>query len=255
MVRHFPLCNQQIQQGCAYFQQNDIYHQRIEDLEGSIRVMAEGRTRYFGGSIRQVQRFLATTFAGTAQDYKYWKCSPTAFRIQLPHTLSRFLVIQEGNVWGEQHGWRFTEWDTDWDARHQVKPYRVRVRVTEFPEEFWHPFFIQQLVAQFGEIESTDEENIQGPNHMNLHLWVRIIDPRRIPYFSVLPYGCQWKECTITVIAWEFIGEMPADADLPPPEDNGNRYGPYAQDNEYYLRQSLLQFHDSLTAAHHSQLR
>lgn len=84
---------------------------------------------------------------------------------------------------------------------------------------------------------------------MNLHLWVRLIDPRRIPFFSVLPYGCQWKECTITVLAWEFIGEMPADADLPPPEDNGNRCGPYARDNEYYVRQTLLQFHDCLTAA------
>lgn len=173
----------------------------MESIEGSIRVIAQERVRTDGGSIQQVLQFLFNTFGGNQGDYQYWRCSPTTFRIQLPHALSMPLVIDEGNLWGARTGWRLMKWDTNWDARFQNKNFRVRIKVTKFPEEFWHPFFIQQLAAQIGDLERTDEENIRGTNHMNLCLWVRCIDPKRIPYYMVLPFGNQWKECDIQVIA------------------------------------------------------
>lgn len=229
-----------------YFQTNDIHHQILEDLEASIRVMATGRTRDEGGYIITVIQYLMDNFGGNMQDYKYWKCGPTTFRIQLPHALSRYLVLENSRRWGEQNGWTMTDWDPYVDARIQEKPFRVRVKITQFPEEFWHPFFIQQVVAQFGDLELTDGENITGHNHRSLGLWVRCIDPRRIPYYTDLPYGRLWKECIIQVITWEYMGEMPPDPSPMPPGDSSDRYGSEGGQTEYYVRRSMTGFHDRI---------
>lgn len=201
----------------------------------------------------EVRCFLSQHFGYNISDYPFWRYSDSVFRIKLPHALSRAIVIEEGNVWGTHHGWVMMEWDTMWNARRQEKHFRVRVKITDFPEEFWHPLFIQQVAAQFGDIQRTDEENIQGSNHRNLCLWVRCSDPRRIPYSSVLPYGSHWKECFIQVISWEYTGDLPPAPDLPPPEDSGDRYGSNSADIEYFVRRTMIQFHDSINAYNRAQ--
>ena len=121
MAVDFPFYADQVIRGCVHFQENDIYHGLMESIEGSIRIIAQGRTQVEGGSIREVLNFLAAAFGFQPGDYKYWRCSPSTFRIELPHALSRQLVIEEGNIWGLQAGWAFLAWDTTWDARLQPK--------------------------------------------------------------------------------------------------------------------------------------
>lgn len=84
---------------------------------------------------------------------------------------------------------------------------------------------------------------------MNLCLWTRCADPKRIPYYTTLPYGCLWKECTITVVAWEYVGDVPPDDDLPPPQDNAKRYGSRLEDSEYFVRKSMILFRDAIRTA------
>lgn len=67
---------------------------------------------------------------------------------------------------GEEADWRFLEWDTEWDARVQVKTFRVLVRITNYPEEFWHPVFINQLISQFGDVQKIDQENLGGNDQL-----------------------------------------------------------------------------------------
>lgn len=107
MAVKFPFCTEQVIRGCVHFQENDIYHTMMESMEGSIRIIAQGRTQVEGGSIREVLIFLTATFGFQPRDYKYWHCSPSTFRIELPYVLNRQLVIEEGNTWGLAAGWAF----------------------------------------------------------------------------------------------------------------------------------------------------
>lgn len=91
--------------GYVHVQQNDIHHSLLEALEGSIRVIAQGRSWAEEEEVRGVVLFLVGTFGGRINDYQYWKCGPVTFRIQLPPALGMQQVLEIGNAWGEYTGW------------------------------------------------------------------------------------------------------------------------------------------------------
>lgn len=212
MERNFPNCNRQIVRGCVYLPTNGMYTHLMEGLQRSIMVRAVDWNGGGQGCICEVQYYLAGRYGGPPERFTQWRRSIDVYLIKLPHNLTPQSVVYEGREWGNESGWIIREWDVTRGGHNQPKLFTVSIKVTEFPLEFWHPFFVHMVMAEFGYTSHINNDNMPGDDRSELNITVRTIDPRRIPYSTVLPFGSLWKECYFEITGWEYIGNQPEEA-------------------------------------------
>lgn len=79
------------------------------------------------------------------------------------------------------------------------------------------------VVTQFGSTIHIDEENLWGENCTELRVQFTCIDPKRIPFSSLLPFSNSWEECYIEIVGWEYLDNPPPEARYEPDEDEDAR--------------------------------
>ncbi|KAF3335382.1 hypothetical protein FCM35_KLT19889 [Carex littledalei] len=244
-MRTFPMIAQSTDRGCIYLDGNDPTHQQLaQDLDNSILVMDTCDGLNGAGSMLTVQIFLANVFGGHTFHYQYLKYTRTSFIIQLPQGLDRNQVVDMRNRWGEIANWKFQPWSADEEASYQPNRVKVRLHVTDFPLDFWHPKFIKQVLSCCGEVTHIDEGHVARNDRTCLKLWIYCIDPRRIPPVIDIPYINRFKTCAIQVIRWDYSGTFPEEAIYTVWEQRelGTRF----RNNPNLPRYSLLAAHDKL---------
>lgn len=102
-----------------------------------------------------------------------------------------------------------------------VNNFRVRLNITNYPVVLWSPKFIKQAVADFGEVESIDEQNLVGNDRSSLNLWIECVDPKRIPTSKVLPLGDRWTRCYINIVGWKYNEWVPPEARMTEEDEHG----------------------------------
>lgn len=234
MERPFPNYDQQAHQGCVYLSKNEIHEFLVEGLNRTIQVGALDFNRNGGGSVQEVQRYLARRYGGQTDQYRQRRCSHNTYMIRLPLNLDRDQVITYANLWGILAGWEMSPWNMEQCAFLQPGGFKVYIKITNFPYEFWHPSFVQMVVAPFGDAEQIDNENLWGEDATEINVTVNCLDPKRIPPSSILPFGDEyWKECFIEIVGWEY--------NYSPPEEG--RYDPGEEEN---ARDSLIAAHERM---------
>lgn len=249
MTRDFPFLTQQTTQTCVYLTPNSISDELTEGLERSIRAGPGGRAIQAFCAVQEVIQHLTQRYGGLSSNYPYWKISKTAYRIQLPPGLDRARTINEIQGWGLSKNWEFNFWNDDETTHTQPKLYRVRIKITNFPYNFWSPSFIKQVISHFGEVEHIDEANICGVERAAIYVWVECIDPKRIPFSSILPFGDKWKECFFSVMGWQYMAWIPPEARYTSQEEDEEQGTAQSNDLEgqdSQARGSLLAAHDRL---------
>lgn len=221
MDRPFPYVETRATVGCTYLQQEEEHYRLAGQLENAIKITADGANRGGRGRISQVLTFLVETFGGPLEQYQYLARTTNDYLVMLPIGMNRSQVVNRGTNWGMIAQWDFNYWSMDDELYHLVNNFKVRINITDFPIMFWHPKHIAHVVSEFGELDSIDEQNIQGPDRKSLNLWVNVIDPRRIPTSKILPFGDRWAKCYINVVGWQYIGWVPPEARMTKDGPNG----------------------------------
>lgn len=189
MLRNFPLHPQQIEQGCVYLRRDEIHQELTEKLNRSIVVTAHGDNQNGGGTINDVIYHLMSTFRRRYLEFPVLKYSANTFLVELPPDLDQDEVIEAGNWWGFHTEWSFSQWDVNDAAGFEPKWFRVRLRIDKFPLDFWHKSHMQRVISQCGKIIHIEEQFIEGNDRTNLIIEILCINPKMIPYSSLLPYG------------------------------------------------------------------
>lgn len=214
-MRLFPLCSQQIDEGCVYLR-NEVHQDLTEKLNRSLMVIAHGDNENGGGTIFDVKYYLANTYLRRHYEFPALKHSPNTYLI--PRDLNQDEVIEAGNLWGFHTEWYFHQWDVNEDSGFEPKWFRVQLKIENFSLYFWHTSFIQQAISQCGEVLHIEEEFITEIDRTHLLLEMACIDPKRILFSSTLPYGKRWKEMHIQIMSWKYNHWVPEEARLTPHE-------------------------------------
>lgn len=246
MARIFPYCTQQVERGCVYLKPDEDFARRKEELERAIVVQADGCHNRDGlGSMTAVINFLIDAYGGRRADYPWWSVARNAYMVQLPPTLTRNRVIERGTAWGQRDGWYFSPWEDNEVLYEHQKPYMIQLKVINFPRDLWQEKFVEQAVAEFGEMCYIEEADLRGTQREAIHVWIQCVDPYRIPFSSAVLYDGRWKECYFQVIQWYHTGWAPPGSSRGNGGDQQERNGEAAPDqDENRVRNSLLQAHD-----------
>lgn len=110
----------------------------------------------------------------------------------------------------------------------------------KFPLEFWHPFFVNMVIAKFGKAYHLEEGNIWGEERDEINAYVTCIDPHRIPFSTTLPFNSLWKECHFEVKSWDYDGDQPPKARYRPNENEDARTSLVAAHDKLLLFQTQL---------------
>lgn len=197
-----------------------------------------------GGSITEVQYYLARTYQKQYLEFPAIKHSPNTYLVELTPDIVQDEVIEAGNAWGFHTEWYFEQWDVNEDAGFEPKGFRVSLRIDKFPLDFWDQSFIHQAISEFGEVLHIEEQFIHGNDRSSRILDMACIDPKRIPFSSVLPYGKRWKKMLIQILGWKYIGWVPQEARFTTEEHRSLLMQTGRTTN--YPRLSLLAAHDKL---------
>lgn len=244
MARQFPYAEHQETTGCTYLQKDEIYEDLSRQMENAVTMAAMFENRNGIGDFSQVQQFLVNAFGGSTSDYPYYKRGPNQYLLMLPLEMEKSIVVNRGTAWGQGTNWEFYYWNEEEESHSLTNHFRVRLNILNFPIKFWHPKFINQVVAEFGEVETIDEENIIGPDRSSLNLWIVCADPGRIPASKVLPFGDRWTQCYINIVGWRYIGWIPLEARLV--ENDGQGRVVHLDGDFKHARETLRLAHDRI---------
>lgn len=141
-------------------------------------------------------------------------------KISISYILNDLMcLIMNSQEWGHASGWLIGAWDTMRGAHKQPK--------------LLASVFRSDMVAGFGDVYHLEHENMDGKYRAEINITVACIDPKRIPFSSLLSFNSHWKECFIEVVRWDYISEPLMEARYDP---TGNEDG----------RTSLLKAHRRL---------
>lgn len=173
----------------------------MEGLNRTIMVGVLDFNRNGQGLIQEVQRYLVRRYGGPPKQYTAKRVYRNTYAIQLPPGEDKDRVVAQANIWGTMAGWEITPWDVERTAFLQPDRFKVYIRITNFPFEFWNPFFVHLVVAQFGDAEQIDSDNMWGDDRSAIAISLLCLDPKRIPFSSQIPFGTEfWKECFIEIV-------------------------------------------------------
>lgn len=227
------MCQKQVTRGCIFLPTNGIHDYLVEGLNKSIMVRGVDWNSDGRGCICEVQCYLARKYGGPPERFTQWQTKQDVYVVQIPAEIPTDTVIREGAEWAYESGWLIKQWNIMKKSYQQFRWFKIHIRITEFPLEFWHPFFLNMVLAEFGEAYRLDEENMWGETRTEINAYMTIIDPKRVPFSTTLPFLNRWKECFFEIISWEYEGDQPHEA----------RYEP---NDEEDARTSLLKAHEKL---------
>lgn len=138
--------------------------------------------------------------------YPYLKYSKNSYIVKLPHGLNNNEIVNLSSQLGKLTDSRFHAWSANEESHYASPRFCVHLEVLNFPLDFWHPKFIKEVMASFGEVLYIDDEHILDNDRTCLKLWITCHGPRRIPPTVDILYNNKYKVCFIHMLWWEYNG-------------------------------------------------
>lgn len=156
----------------------------------------------------RVQLKLVKMYGGVPAHYPILRCTARESHLRLLEFPDRDQVIEDLLFWAVDN--RVTIWapkDDEWTT--SPTPYRVSLRIREFPYLFWHPFFFRYLTSSFGSSIFIDAQNAPGTDCSSLRLTILCYDPSRMPKSIVIDHENRWTKCYVEMIGGTFSRDQP----------------------------------------------
>lgn len=197
-------------QSSVYFPSNIHRERLVNDAAYTLMVL------FLPGSVdrdcTRIQHHLTSLYGGLPHHFRTTRCSRVRFLIALPEHLNRGMVLGALTPWANNNNVAFSLYDYTQPWKPTPISFRVYLRVSSYPTEFWHHSYFSLLTAGFGEVLYADQANTLGRDRSTLRLTIRAFDPSLIP--STMIVHCQngWTRCRLAIIGWEADeSDLPAD--------------------------------------------
>lgn len=197
------------------------HHHGILERDAQQTIVAYFLPQAQGHDPDLIQSRLAALYGGEKEEYLEFRYSQAMYMFQLPDRLDREVVLRELQQWMQAHYiYAFGLHPEDvW--HNSPPPFRVYLKIHDYPITFWHQFYFRLLVSGFGHPLYVDPANLRGRDRTNLRLTIQCHDPTGIPEKAVIHLENKWKTCQITVLGWELDGALPPEG-YDGPTSDGN---------------------------------